>query len=267
MENISFVADHLRILVLNGRYSPGFVQGIDIVKNTTCHLVQYPERVRNSAGGLLRNHPTICGGYNLNTDSLTASCYQLDPSTNLWSFLSSLHTARIYHASVELDGGLWVTGGGHGSNDLSSTEMVHEDGSVVQGPPLPSARQAHCMVDLLDGRIMLIGGYGGRLNSNEVLFYHPSNRSFVRGPSLKKGRRYHACTVFQSHRHQLRYIVLVAGGYDNLRSVEVLDFSTPSAVWNESEFGLILIIISMSNLFIYFKHSFILMPESFHLVE
>ena len=210
---------------------------LDIVKNTTCRLAQYPEKVRHSAGGLIDNRISICGGYYPDTGSLTASCYQHDPSTNRWSLLSSLFTARYFHASVELDGGLWVTGGSDNGGDyLSSTEMVHRDGSVVRGPPLPSARYWHCTVNLFDGRIMIIGGSPTR---NEVWFYHSSNRSFVRGPPLKQGRFTHACTVFRSHLHQLR--VLVAGGADGaqVQSVEVLDFSTPSAVWTECEYYLL----------------------------
>ena len=35
----------------------------------------------------------------------------------------------------------------------------------------------------------------------------------------------------------------MAGGHRGGSSVEVLDFSTPSAVWTESEYGSILIII------------------------
>ena len=155
--------------------------------------------------------------------------------------------------------------GGVGGDNLSSTEMVYGNGSVVRGPPLPSKRYGHCMVDLLDGRIMIIGGYPTSLD--ETWFYYPSNGSFVQGPPLKKGREQHACTVFQSSMHQLS--VLVAGGYNGsqIRSVEVLNLSNPSAAWMESEYGLILIIISMFNLFIYFNYSFILMPDSFHRVE
>ena len=157
----------------NGLGSPGVVQAIDMMKNKTCRLAQYPERVQHSAAGIIRKQITVCGGLNLNTDSLTATCYQHDPNTNGWSLLSSLHTARYWHASVELDGGLWVTGGSVGRNTLSSTEMVYGDGSVVHGPDLPSLRHGHCMVDLLDGRIMLIGGVPTYI-SNEVWFYHPS---------------------------------------------------------------------------------------------
>ena len=120
-------------------------------------------------------------------------------------------------------------------NRLGSTEIVRGDGSVVQGPPLPSARAAHCMVDLLDERIMLIGGSP---TLDEVLIYHPSSRSFLRGPSLKRVRYGHACVLFTSSMHQKRPFVLVAGGYSSgeSRSVEILDFTNPSAVWTESEY-------------------------------
>ena len=132
MENISLVVDPL-ILVANGEGSPGTVQVLDMGKNTICRLAHYPEKVRASAGGLLRNYITICGGYNPDTGSRTASCYQHNQSNNSWSLPSSLHTARGYHASVELDGGLWVTGGYDRRNDLSSTDMMDRNGSVVRG--------------------------------------------------------------------------------------------------------------------------------------
>ena len=178
-----------------------------------------------------------------------------------WSRLTTLYTARYDHASVELNGGLWVTGGLDGRNRLSSTEMVHGDGSVVHGAAIPSKRYGHCMVDLLDGRIMLIGGYP---TFNEVWFYYLSSGSFVRGPSLKQGRYGHACTVFRSPMYHKRYCVLVAGGWylDELRTVEVLDFSTPSAVWTESEYGFILIIL-MINAFNYSNDYFVYSNDRF----
>ena len=139
MENISLVVDHL-ILVANSHGSPKAVQVHDMRNNTTCRLAQYPEKVTYSAGGIVRNHITICGGWNTDTKTRTASCYQHNPSNNSWSLLSSLTTARYHHASVELNGGLWVTGGLDGRNRLSSTEMVHGDRSVVHGAAIPSKR-------------------------------------------------------------------------------------------------------------------------------
>ena len=94
----------------------------------------------------------------------------------------------------------------------------------MRGAPLPSG-----MVNLIDGWIMLIGG---SQTYNEVWFYHLSNRSIIQGPPFKQGRLFHACTIFQSHMHHKRYSVLVAGEW--YLSMEVLDFSPPSAVWTES---------------------------------
>ena len=115
--------------------------------------------------------------------------------------------------------------------ELSSTEFIYVNGSVIQGPELPKGRYGHCMVDLRDGRYMIIGGNPTR---KEVLIYHQSNMSFARGPSLLVGRYFHACAVINSPLYGIR--VMVAGGWGpEIRSVEILDFSSTSSVWQESE--------------------------------
>ena len=49
-----------------------------------------------------------------------------------------------------------MTGGVGERDELSSTAMVQGNGSVLHGPDLPSKGAWYCMLDLLDGRIMLI---------------------------------------------------------------------------------------------------------------
>ena len=105
----------------------------------------------------------------------------------------------------------------------------------MQGVDLPSGRWAHCMVDLRDGRVILIGGYP---TYKEAFFYHLSNRSSTRAPYLNEDRWDHACTLFQSVKHNNRSILLVAGGFKSgykLTSVQILDFTVPGAIWQTSE--------------------------------
>ena len=40
---------------------------------------------------------------------------------------------------------------------LASTEIVKQDGTIVDGTPLPGVRYGHCMVTLRDGRVMILG--------------------------------------------------------------------------------------------------------------
>ena len=61
-ENIPLLEDHLSILLANDWNSPEVVQGIDMVKNKTCQLAQYPENMRHCADRLIIGTLNICGG-------------------------------------------------------------------------------------------------------------------------------------------------------------------------------------------------------------
>ena len=103
---------------------------------------------------------------------------------------------------------------------------------MVHGPDLPSARTGHCMVNLEDGRIMIIGG---RPTYKDVLIYHQSSGSFEHTARLSVGRTLPACTQFHSPMHGMRPVIIVAGGVYGGRpfvhSAEVLDFTRSSTVW------------------------------------
>ena len=121
---------------------------------------------------------------------------------------------------------------------MSRTQFVHPDGTVEGGPNLPKARDRHCMVNLNDGRVMIIGGHPTLYT---VTVYHHSNNSFDRAPYLQYGRYNHACAVFNSPLHGNRPVVLVTGGASTGNrgyKTEVLDYTNPSAEWEESEYYL-----------------------------
>ena len=94
------------------------------------------------------------------------------------------------------------------------------------------------MVDLHDGRFMIIGGSNRKREEKTVLMYHASNSSFTSGPSLRTARWYAACTLFQSSKHNQRWVVLAVGGERNPEGAtsEVLDFTIPNAVWEECKY-------------------------------
>ena len=137
---------------------------------------------------------------------------------------------RSSHASVSMNGVVWITGGYRSRN---STEFVYGNGSVIKGPDLPIDKWGHCMVDLEDGRAIILGG---DQNENDVLIYRSSDNSFESGPPLLFGRRFPACTLFRSPLHEGRQVVLVVGGKsDGEVSAEVLDFTNTSSKWMQSK--------------------------------
>jgi len=223
----------LPVIVLNGVSSGGKVEVVDVLSNTTCRQPPpYLERVTWSAGDVNKDgNLVVCGGASYETRSYTSSCYKLDSSTNQWTFHSSLLKRRSIHAAVAVEGGVWMSGGYDGSNFLSTTEFVRDDGKVQNWNDLPSGRSNHCMIDLLNGSIMITGGYP---TINETWLFNIRSRSFTRAPSfLNGGRSHHACARILSPMHGFRPIVVVAGGAHSGKSVEVLDYTSPNARWQQ----------------------------------
>ena len=212
-----------------------------MLSNRTCQpIAQYPLNLTYASGALLQGKPIICGGYSYVTREHTPECFMYDLSTNTWIYLTSLGSESAHHASIEVQGSLWVTGGGDGRFRYGTTQFVNANGSVLLGPYLPvgkEGREGHCMVDLGDGRVMLTGG---KPTFYDVSIYESLTRSFARGPSFEIARSFHTCAVFHSPLHGLRPVVLVAGGNDEYgavhRSVQVLDFTDTSAVWQDCEY-------------------------------
>ena len=153
-----------------------------------------------------------------------------------------LQEARSRHASVVMDNKLWITGGNGDGDAYESTEFVLSNGKVEQGPDLPYKMFAHCMVKLMDGKVMLIGGYTKEKGwqkwqlpreDDRVLIYDPQKNTFKQSSKLNYRRFLHACAVFHSPKHGGRPIVMAAGGVAD-QSAEVLDYTRDSAKWEDS---------------------------------
>ena len=61
-------------------------------------------------------------------------------------------------------------------------ELIHPVGEQSNGTNLPSGRHGHCMVNLPDGRIMILGG--SWTHEKEVLIFDPTTDTFTNGPSM-----------------------------------------------------------------------------------
>jgi hypothetical protein len=95
---------------------------------------------------------------------------------------------------------------------------------------MAAARQGHTATLLLDGNVMLAGGYNGAFLSGAELF-RPGSGTFSGTSSMSYARRGHTATLLQSGK------VLIVGGFNGssyLTAVELFEasgatFSTPSA--------------------------------------
>ena len=100
---------------------------------TCSNLSPFPFGMTSGTGSLVNNIPMICGGNNGQVSSKT--CYYHDRASNAWILIGNMEKARSHAGSAPLNGALWVSGG-YGS-PYSTTEIVHLNGTIIAGPPLP----------------------------------------------------------------------------------------------------------------------------------
>jgi len=121
------------------------------------------------------------------------------------------HTATLLHnGRVFIHGGLIGdipgTGGVTGSSELYDPEINDGWAFVAE---LHEARMYHTATLLLDGRVLVVGGYrnGRTLDSSEL--YDPATGTWTLGETLFYARRSHTATRLQDGR------VLIAAGFND----------------------------------------------------
>ena len=123
------------------------------------------------------------------------------------------------------------------------------DESVVEGPDLivegsdrPVEFSKHCMVELKNGSIMIMGA---KYYHNKTFLFNPNTKEFIRFHDMLRAREFAGCALFNSPKHGDRPVVAIGGGEipaigTPLKStIEVLDYTTEGSTWELSKNHLI----------------------------
>ena len=170
----------------------------------------------------------IAGGWIGHGCTNSAELY--DPATGKFSNIASKMTAVRGDARGTLlpDGDVLITGGGdHDSpGGVASAELFHSASMTFTAVgAMHFARVAHTATLLRDGRVLIVGGRGDKVNAVAEL-YDPKTRHFTNTGSLITARYKHTAGLLPDGR------VLIAGGSDerdwsgNLNSAEIFDPKT-----------------------------------------
>jgi hypothetical protein len=198
---------------------------LEDASNICQDMEDYPIGVQGAVGGFLnQGDPLVCGGY---------------PDKNVCHVVnqpgqsSEMLEERYYSASLTLNSShLWVTGGKF-NELLQTSEFVSIGQPSVKGPDLPNAVYGHCLVGVNSSTALLCGGKNNGVDLNECHYMDLEDHAWSQGPSMMTQRRLHSCGIFKSAAHQGRNVVIAAGGYNNVDSVEFLDPTTNT--WNEGK--------------------------------
>ncbi len=145
----------------------------------------------------------------------------------------TLGTPRAVHQATPLtDGRVLLTGGcsssGCGGVEQAGVSDVYDPatGRMEVGPAMAVPRLSHTATLLDDGRVMVVGGYGGEgaPPTASIEVFDPTTEAFTASGSLRTARADHTASLLPDGR------VVVAGGRgvggSAVRSVEIIDPKT-----------------------------------------
>merc|ERR1711976_445514 len=94
---------------------------------------KYPLQVSSATGVYTKGRMILCGG----GYPPTSACYLYEDDQQGWTKLADMDTPRSSSSSIEIPGGILVTGGSDGSNYLKTSEIIYNNGTLKQGKSLP----------------------------------------------------------------------------------------------------------------------------------
>ena len=142
-----------------------------------------------------------------------------------WEEFATMISGRKFAASIVQGNTLHVFGG----RSLNTTEIIYEDGQIVQGPDMPIAVDQHAIASVNSTTSIISGGEdyccSNAHDDSPTWYYNHVTQQFQAGPSLIVGRKYHSSgTVIDQDTKEK--IVAVAGGIhgegEYLSSTELL---------------------------------------------
>jgi Bacterial Ig-like domain (group 3)/Galactose oxidase, central domain/Kelch motif len=139
--------------------------------------------------------------------------------------LGALTTSRANYAIAATVGHkIVIAGGSHGNSTLSTVEIYDGDTTkIVPGGAMLVARKNFAAAPLLDGTVLLTGGYGADgsiLSSSEI--FDPEHGTSVAGPAMSAARANHKASVLPSNGR-----VLLVGGADENGVTASTEMYTP----------------------------------------
>ena len=192
--------------------------------NVICEdLEDFPAVAVDAVGANLASTPIICGGYFYNGGSRSSDkCFRYMEGG--WQHFATMIKRRAYAAGIAYNNALHIFGGYDFDTTtiLQSSEIVKADGSITEGPQLPSTIYLHAIASINSTVSIITGGAGGGYSDKTWYFNHAS-QEFQPGPNLLKARGYHSSGTVTDQETKEKMTV-TAGGLDpfKLDSTEIL---------------------------------------------
>ena len=153
---------------------------------------------------------------------------EYDPSTDTWTTKSEMPTARVCHHASVVDGRIYVIGGSDAStpDDRSHVRTVEvydpATDTWTQEGEMQGSRAAG-FSNVVDGKIYVIGGYGGAQKVDE---YDPATDTWTEKSVMPSARRSLSTSAVDGQIHAFGGYAPGVSGHPGVTNVEVYDPAT-----------------------------------------
>jgi WD40 repeat protein len=165
----------------------------------------------------------IVGGLQTTTPGnakILSTCEVYDPGTGSFALTQSLSYGRSSHTATLIDNEKVLVAGGLWSTSTCELYDPVSQGWTATGPMTVMRRSYHTATLLLDGRVLLTGGYVESVTST-VEIYNPITNTFSPADSMTTVRSEHGASLLPDGN------VLVTGGYDGSTAVKSAELLVP----------------------------------------
>ena len=187
----------------------------------------FPLEVSGAAEFWTAQGPTVCGGSGGGNKCFFYKEHGWMPWTNMG-------TERRYASALQINPYQALIIGGYDENhkDLKTTEVISSSVSK-EGNNFPVRIAYHCSFAINASHAMVMGGtQDGFYSSANTWVVDLTTTTVTPGPTMKKGRSGHGCSIFQ---HGTKSFGIVSGGRNSgeLDSTEIIDLDQESPSWTE----------------------------------
>ena len=150
-----------RVMVIGGNQGPRLLQSVEVYdgkKDQWTRVSPLPTpRTLLSAFTLKDGRVLVAGGLD-SSGKATDTTYLYDPAKDQWSEGPRMTLPRVQHAALQLASGDILFIGGDGAASGTSDRYDAKNGIFIRSGTLGEPRQSAQAAQLLDGRVVLIGG-------------------------------------------------------------------------------------------------------------
>jgi N-acetylneuraminic acid mutarotase len=166
----------------------------------------------------------VTGGFSRDPEGISSSVEKYTPSSDSWSAVAALPSARCHHAAVAVRSAIYVLGGICGGSTLASVlkfDGTHGVWSVVE--PMPEPRRGHAACTI-GSNIYVLGGRSQFVDETSVFKFDTVTNTWSTLGPMPLPYSHHSVSVLDGD------LIYIVGAGNNGKYFFRLD--TASGVWS-----------------------------------